>query len=50
MSPRPVDSSFLSVDPIPDIELACGSGGLTDVVVGVQIDPVPWRGDARGAL
>lgn len=32
MSPRPVDLSFLFVDPVPDSKLACGTGGLTDVV------------------
>ena len=50
MSPRLVDLSFLFVGPIPDSKLACGSGGLTDVVVGVQIDPVRWRGVTRGTL
>jgi hypothetical protein len=43
-----VDLSFLPVNAIPDGKLACWSGGLTVVVVGVQIDPVLWR-DARRA-
>lgn len=49
MSPRLVDLSFLFVDSFPDCKLTCGSGGLSDVVVGVQIDPVLWpgHGDAR---
>lgn len=42
MFPWRVDSSFLSVDPLPDGKIACGSGGLTVVVVQVRVDPVFW--------
>lgn len=48
LSLRLVDFSSLPVDTIPGGKLACGSGGLTVVVVEVQIDPV-LRRDARGA-
>ena len=46
LSLRPVDLSFLPIDPFS------GSGGMTVVILEVQIDPVLWPvlwGDARFA-
>jgi hypothetical protein len=40
VSLRPVDLSFLPVDPISNGKLAFVSGGLAVVVVGVKMDPM----------